>query len=51
MTHANDPSDPATWDPALDAALAAPKHHKVIFENDRLRVLRRPSRFPTAPAP
>jgi hypothetical protein len=32
-------SDPATWDPALDAVLAAPKHHKVLFENERLRVI------------
>ena len=32
-------SDPATWDPAYDAVTAAPKHHKVIFENDKLRVL------------
>jgi hypothetical protein len=31
--------DPSTWDPALDAVTAAPKHHKVVFENDRLRVL------------
>ena len=31
--------DPATWDPALDAVVAAPKHHKVLFENDRLRVI------------
>lgn len=39
LTSANDPSDPATWDPAFDAVLAAPDHHRVIFENDRLRVL------------
>jgi hypothetical protein len=32
-------TDPSTWDPALDAVVAAPKHHRVIFENDRLRVL------------
>ncbi|MDI1343563.1 MAG: hypothetical protein PSV22_05615 [Pseudolabrys sp.] len=32
-------SDPSTWDPAFDAALAAPKHHKVLFENDALRVI------------
>ena len=32
--------DPSTWDPALDAVAAAPKHHKVIFENERLRVLK-----------
>jgi hypothetical protein len=31
--------DPSTWDPALDAVIAAPAHHKVLFENDRLRVL------------
>lgn len=35
----HDPADPATWDPALDAVAAAPRHHRVIFENDRLRVL------------
>ena len=33
------PSDPSTWDPAFDAVVAAPANHKVIFENDRLRVL------------
>ena len=32
-------SDPSTWDPALDAVTAAPANHKVLFENDRLRVL------------
>ena len=32
-------SDPSTWDPAFDAVSAAPKNHKVVFENDRLRVL------------
>jgi hypothetical protein len=31
--------DPSTWDPALDAVTAAPAHHKVLFENERLRVL------------
>lgn len=31
--------DPSTWDPALDAVTAAPANHKVLFENDRLRVL------------
>ena len=39
MTTMLDHSDPATWDPALDAVAAAPKHHKVLFENDKLRVL------------
>lgn len=38
MAHA-DLSDPSTWDPALDAVAAAPKHHKVLFENENLRVL------------
>jgi hypothetical protein len=32
-------SDPSLWDPALDAVAAAPANHKVLFENDRLRVL------------
>jgi hypothetical protein len=32
-------SDPSTWAPELDAVTAAPKNHKVLFENDRLRVL------------
>ncbi len=32
-------TDPASWDPALDAVAAAPKHHRVLFENDKLRVL------------
>ena len=31
--------DPESWDPSLDAVVAAPKNHKVIFENERLRVL------------
>jgi len=35
----NNASDPSTWDPAFDAVTAAPKNHKVVFENDRLRVL------------
>lgn len=32
-------SDPSTWDPALDAVVAAPDHHRVLFENENLRVL------------
>jgi hypothetical protein len=39
MTNNRADSDPSTWDPALDAVVAAPKHHKVIFENERIRVL------------
>ena len=35
----NSDDDPSTWDPAFDAVAAAPVHHKVLFENDRLRVL------------
>jgi len=32
-------SDPATWDPALDAVVAAQGNHKVVFENEKLRGL------------
>jgi hypothetical protein len=31
--------DPSSWDPALDAVVAAPANHEVLFENDQLRVL------------
>jgi hypothetical protein len=27
------------WDPALDAVIAAPRQHKVLYENDNIRVL------------
>lgn len=27
------------WDDALDALVAAPEHHRLVFENDRVRVL------------
>jgi hypothetical protein len=27
--------DTSTWDPALDAVVAAPGNHKVLFENDK----------------
>ena len=27
------------WKPELDATTAAPQHHKVLFENDEVRVL------------
>jgi hypothetical protein len=30
---------PPTWDPLLDAVVAAPRNHKVLFENDNIRVL------------
>lgn len=39
MSNAEDGSDPSTWDPSFDAVVAAPDHHKVLFENDKLRVL------------
>jgi hypothetical protein len=39
MPETVNPSDPSTWAPELDAVIAAPKNHKVLFENDRLRVL------------
>jgi len=32
-------ADPAAWDPSLDAVIAAPRNHKVLFENEKLRVL------------
>src|SRR4051794_20008034 len=35
----SNPEDPSGWDPSLDAVAAAPENHKVLFENDRLRVL------------
>jgi hypothetical protein len=39
MDHASDSSDPATWDPALDAVTAAPRNHAVLYEDDVIRVL------------
>ena len=32
-------SDPATWAPEFDAMRAAPDNHRIVFENDRVRVL------------
>jgi hypothetical protein len=32
-------SKPWPWPDSLDAVIAAPKHHTLIFENDRVRVL------------
>ncbi len=29
----------ASWSPELDGVIAAPNHHKVLFENDRVRVI------------
>ena len=31
--------DPAAWSPELDAVVAAPAHHKVLYEDDFIRVL------------
>jgi len=28
-----------SWPPELDALIAAPRHHRLLFENDRVRVL------------
>ena len=36
-TSTND--DPAKWPASLDAVVAAPRNHKVVLENDRVRVL------------
>lgn len=33
------PSAETIWPPELDAVTAAPDHHDVLFENDRVRVL------------
>ena len=32
-------SQPCAWPDALDAVVAAPQNHKVLLENDRVRVL------------
>jgi predicted metal-dependent enzyme (double-stranded beta helix superfamily) len=34
-----DRTDPATWDPTLDAMVAAPRHHRLLYEDDNIRVL------------
>lgn len=39
MALRSESSAPSAWDPALDAVAAAPANHKVLFENDKLRVL------------
>ena len=39
MPISSDGTDPATWDPLLDAIKAAPDNHQVLFENDAIRVL------------
>jgi glucose/arabinose dehydrogenase len=32
-------NNPATWSDSLDAVAAAPKNHKVVLENEKVRVL------------
>lgn len=32
-------SAPWPWPDSLDAVVAAPKHHKLVFENDQMRIL------------
>jgi hypothetical protein len=34
-----DGTDPGTWDPALDGVLAAPENHKVLYEDEAIRVI------------
>ena len=34
-----DSNNPATWPDSLDAIIAAPQNHKVVLENERVRVL------------
>lgn len=39
MPISTDGSDPATWNPKLEATRSGAKNHKVIFENDDIRIL------------
>jgi hypothetical protein len=39
MDHAIDNTDPTTWDPALDAVIAAPRNHRVLYEDEVIRIL------------
>ena len=39
MPRSTDGTDPHAWDPKLEAVHAAGGNHKVIFENDSIRVL------------
>ena len=34
-----DGTDPASWDEELDAVIAAPSNHRVLYEDDAIRVL------------
>jgi hypothetical protein len=35
-------TDPSSWDATLDAVIAAPKHHKVLYENPSIIIGGRP---------
>jgi quercetin dioxygenase-like cupin family protein len=35
-----DPQSPETWPADFDALIAAPRHHTLLIENERVRVLR-----------
>jgi hypothetical protein len=39
MKQAHSSTPNLDWDPALDAVIAAPKQHKVLYENENMRVL------------
>ena len=39
LPRSTDGSDPAAWDPKSTALLAAPANHKVIYEDDALRIV------------
>lgn len=39
MSAEDETTNSATWAPELDAVVAAPDHHMVLFENDKIRVL------------
>ena len=34
-----DGSDPRTWDPRTDGPIAAPENHKVVYEDDNIRII------------
>ena len=34
-----DPNNPSSWPDSLDSVVAAPQNHKVVLENERVRVL------------
>jgi hypothetical protein len=39
MVGGNGPAQSWSWPPTLDALIAAPKHHTLLYENDRVRAL------------